>query len=265
MYDAFSLHPRPLSQGEGDAAVCHISTPDRKDAVHCALDSPLLDICRMSLPRRLCRGLLLVFEGLDGAGKTTQARLLDQHLRGAGYDAACFKEPTEGPWGQKLRQLAQHGRQHVSPATELEWFLQDRREDVEQNIRPALACGQIVLLDRYYFSTIAYQGALHLDPEEIRVRNEAFAPPPDLLFLLDISPEQGLRRVRQRGELSHFERLDYLERVAAIFAAMRFPYLQHIDASSEPPLVQERVWQAIAPLLAGQVEGEPATAQEDTA
>lgn len=207
----------------------------------------------MSLSRRLCSGLFIVFEGVDGAGKTTQVRLLDERLRREGYAVVCLKEPTEGPWGQKLRHLAQHGREHVSPATELEWFIQDRREDVEQNIRPALARGQIVLLDRYYFSTIAYQGALQLDPEEIRVRNEAFAPPPDLLFILDIPPARGLQRVRQRGALSHFERLDYLARVAAIFAAMQFPYLRHIDASSEPTLVQEHVWQAIAPLLSGKV------------
>ena len=75
--------------------------------------------------------------------------------------------------GAKLRQLAQHGRQEIPPATELEWFLLDRREDVERNIQPALARHQIVVLDRYYFSTIAYQGALQLDPEEIRSRNEA--------------------------------------------------------------------------------------------
>src|SRR5262249_2995513 len=132
----------------------------------------------MSLPRRLCRGLFIVFEGVDGAGKTTQLRLLDECLRREGYDVVCLKQPTEGTGGTKLRDLAHHGREPVSPAPELEWFIQDRREDVEQNIRPALACGQIVLLDRYYFSTIAYQGALQLDPEEIRVRNQAFAPPP---------------------------------------------------------------------------------------
>src|SRR5215467_937133 len=202
------------------------------------------------LRHRLCRGLFIVFEGVDGAGKTTQVHLLAERLRQAGYEVVCLKEPTEGPWGQKLRQLAQHGRQEISPAMELEWFLQDRREDVERNIQPALARGQIVLLDRYYFSTMAYQGALQLDPEEIRVRNEAFAPRPDLLFMLDIPPERGLQRVQQRGALSHFERLDYLKRVAAIFAAMRFPYLQHIDASQAPSLVQERIWQAVVSLLA---------------
>jgi dTMP kinase len=220
----------------------------------------------MTLSRhRLCRGLFIVFEGVDGAGKTTQVRLLDERLQRIGYDVVCLKEPTEGPWGQKLRQLAQQGRQEISPATELEWFLQDRREDVERNIQPALARGQIVVLDRYYFSTIAYQGALHLDPEEIRERNEAFAPPPDLLFLLYLPAEQGWQRVQQRGTFSHFERLDYLERVAAIFATMDFPYLRRIDASADPLTVQEHIWQEVASLLARTVKADPPGAQEDTA
>jgi dTMP kinase len=220
----------------------------------------------MTFPRhRLCRGLFIVFEGVDGSGKTTQVRLLAERLQGAGYEVVCLKEPTEGPWGQKLRQLAQHGRQEIPPATELEWFLQDRREDVEHNIQPALARGQIVVLDRYYFSTIAYQGALQLDPEEIRARNEAFAPPPDLVFLLHLPAAQGWQRVRQRGTLSHFERLDYLERVAAIFAAMDFPYLRRIDASTDPLTVQEHIWQEVAALLARTVKADSPIAQEDTA
>jgi len=217
------------------------------------------------LRHRLCRGLFIVFEGVDGAGKTTQVRLLAERLQGAGYEVVCLKEPTEGPWGQKLRQLAQHGRQEISPAMELEWFLQDRREDVEHNIQPALARGQIVVLDRYYFSTIAYQGALQLNPEEIRVRNEAFAPPPDLVFLLHLPAAQGLQRVKQRGTLSHFERLDYLERVAAIFAAMNFPYLRRIDAAAEPLTVQEHIWQEVASLLSRTVKTDAPVVQEDTA
>jgi dTMP kinase len=208
---------------------------------------------------------LIVFEGIDGAGKTTQVRLLDERLRREGYDVVCLKEPTEGPWGQKLRQLAQHGREEVAPATELEWFLQDRREDVEHNIRPALARGQIVVLDRYYFSTMAYQGALQLDPEEIRARNETFAPPPDLLFLLHLPTAQGWQRVRQRGMLSHFEHLDYLERVATIFAALDFPYLRRIDASADPLTVQEHIWQEVALLLTRAVNADSPVAQEDTA
>ena len=167
--------------------------------------------------------------------------------------------------GAKAAAIGSAWQTKIPPATELEWFLQDRREDVEHNIQPALARGQIVVLDRYYFSTIAYQEALQLDPEEIRARNEAFAPPPDLVFLLHLPAAQGWQRVRQRGTLSHFERLDYLERVAAIFAAMDFPYLRRIDASADPLTVQEHIWQEVAALLARAVKPDSPIAQEDTA
>ena len=204
-------------------------------------------------PRHCGGGLLIVFEGLDGAGKTTQIRLLDEHLRQESYDVVCLKEPTDGPWGEKIRHLAQHGRQGVPPATELTWFLEDRRQDVEQNIRPALRRGQIVLLDRYYFSTIAYQGALGCEPETIRQRNEAFAPPPDLLFLLEISPARGLRRVQQDREPDSFERLDYLERVATLFARMSFPYLRRIPATLQVQAIHARIWQEVQTVLARQL------------
>ncbi|MGQ4809611.1 Thymidylate kinase [Candidatus Entotheonellaceae bacterium PAL068K] len=195
--------------------------------------------------RHLCGGLFIVFEGLDGAGKTTQARRLVNRLQQESYDAVCFKEPTDGPWGQKLRALARHGRQGVRPETELEWFLADRRQDVDQNIRPALARGQVVVLDRYYFSTMAYQGALGYDPELIQRRNEAFAPLPDLLFLLEIAPHQGLRRLQRDRQPDAFERLEYLEGVAALFAQMRFPYLQRLPATLEPADTHAHIWQAV--------------------
>jgi dTMP kinase len=121
------------------------------------------------------------------------------------------------------------------------------------------------VLDRYYFSTIAYQGALQLNPEEIQARNEAFAPPPDLLFLLHLPAAQGLQRVQQRGLPSHFERLDYLERVAAIFATMDFPYLRRIDASADALTVQEHIWQEVLSLLARAAKNNSPVAQEDTA
>jgi len=224
----------------------------------------------MTSPRHCCKhGWLIVFEGLDGAGKTTQIRLVAERLQREGHDVICLKEPTEGPWGQQLRHLAQHGREGVAPETELALFLQDRREDVLHNIQPALARGQIVLLDRYYFSTIAYQGALQLDPAEIQRQNEAFAPLPDLLLILTVPPELGLQRVKQRGALSHFERLAYLQRVAVLFAEMQFPYLSRIDATADVMTVHERIWALIATLISadtvskkGQVENS-GTAQRD--
>ena len=203
----------------------------------------------MNQPATLRRGLLIVFEGLDGAGKTTQLGLLHDYLRGQEHDAVRLREPTEGPWGQKLRQLLLHGRGDVTPETELEWFLNDRREHVGQQIRPALDRKQIVLLDRYYFSTMAYQGALGYNPRDIQTRNEAFAPPPDLLLLLDLPPAVGWQRLKQRGTPSHFERLDYLERVAEIFNAMDFPYLKRIPANREPEAVQAQVRREVQELL----------------
>ena len=203
----------------------------------------------MNQPAMPRRGPLIVFEGLDGAGKTTQLGLLHDYLRGQGHDVERLREPTDGPWGQKLRRLMVHGRGDVTPDTELEWFLNDRREHVDQRIRPALNRKQIVLLDRYYFSTLAYQGALGCDPQSIRARNEAFAPPPDLLLLLDLPPEVGWRRLKQRGMPSHFERLDYLERVADIFDAMDFPYLRRIPADREPAAVQSQVRREVQELL----------------
>ena len=208
----------------------------------------------MNQPANPCRGLLIVFEGLDGAGKTTQLGLLYDHMLQQGQDVVRLREPTEGPWGQRLRQLMVHGRGGVTPATELEWFLNDRREHVDQRIRPALNRKQIVLLDRYYFSTIAYQGALGCDPQDIQARNEAFAPPPDLLLLLDVPPETGWRRLTQRGTPSHFERLDYLEQVAGIFDAMDFPYLRRIPANQEPQVVQLQVRRETQQLLQRRVQ-----------
>ncbi|HEY7491081.1 MAG TPA: dTMP kinase [Candidatus Tectomicrobia bacterium] len=201
--------------------------------------------------QRLAQGLLIVFEGLDGAGKTTQARRLSEQLRQAGYDVVSLKEPTDGPWGQQLRRLVQEGRQGVTPETELAWFIEDRRQDVAQNIRPALARGQLVILDRYYFSNMAYQGALGIDPEVIQRQNEVFAPPPTLLFLLEISAAEGLRRLQKDRRPDHFERLDYLQRVAALFAEMQFPYLRRISATRAPENIHACIWQEVQTVLAG--------------
>ena len=199
--------------------------------------------------RQLSQGLFIVFEGLDGAGKTTQIHMLAAYLRQEGYDVVCLKEPTDGPWGQKIRRAASQGQTGTAPEQELAWFLADRREDIEHHIQPALARGQIVILDRYYFSTMAYQGALGWDPDVLRQQNEAFAPPPQLLFLLDIPPEQGLARVQQTRQLDGFERLDYLKTVAAIFDAMDFPYLRRIQATLPPETVQAHIRQAVRQAL----------------
>ena len=102
-----------------------------------------------------------------------------------------------------------------------------------------------MVLDRYYFSTIAYQGARGLDPEHIRHCNEAFAPPPDLLILLDIPPEQGLERLQRERHPDNFEQLEYLQHVAALFSTMEFAYLRRIPATLAAEIVHDRIWQEV--------------------
>jgi len=163
------------------------------------------------------QGRLIVVEGIDGAGKSTQVRRLAETLRSEGLPVVESREPTDGPWGRKIRASATAGR--MSLDDELHAFVEDRKEHVATVIAPALARGEIVLLDRYYFSTIAYQGARGGDVEAIRRMNEAVAPPPDLVLLIDFDPAAGLRRIRESrgGTPDDFERLDQLQAIRAIF------------------------------------------------
>ena len=182
----------------------------------------------------MSQGLFIVIEGIDGTGKSTQAKRLAEWFRARGREVVLSREPTDGPWGKKLRESATTGR--LSPEDELECFLNDRREHVEMTIKPALADGKVVILDRYYFSTMAYQGARGFDPAEIRRRNEAFAPQPDLLLILELSIESAHGRIGSRGDTANeFEQRDTLTRCREIFLSLRNePFARVIDA--EPSL-----------------------------
>jgi len=207
------------------------------------------------MPPKLNRGFLFVIEGIDGAGKTTQARRLHDALRDQGLDCVMLREPTDGPFGQRIRQLAVAGRDAITPEEELELFVRDREQNVRENIQPALSANRIVILDRYYFSTMAYQGALGLDIEHIRLQNEAIAPIPDRVIIMDIPLNLVKRRiVESRGEAQNlFEKLDYLANVKANFDQMKFDYIHRIDAAREPDLVfaelKQLIQDAIAPSL----------------
>ncbi len=175
-------------------------------------------------------GFLLVLEGIDGSGKSTLARQLADWLRESGREVITSREPTDGPHGTALRQSAKTGR--LSLEAELDLFLKDRAEHVAALISPALARGAVVILDRYYFSTAAYQGARGLDPQAIIDANETFAPVPDLVLLLDLDPGDGAARIQRRGDvLDDFEALDYQREVRRIFLALDRPFIRRIDAA----------------------------------
>lgn len=194
-------------------------------------------------------GLLVAFEGIDGAGKTTQAGLLEDWLRQIGVEVVRTKEPTNGPWGTLVRQSASTGR--LSPDEELHAFLQDRREHVATLINPALHKGQVVIVDRYYFSTAAYQGARGKDPAELLRLNEAFAPRPDLLVLLAIETPVAMQRIHARGELDNqFEREEDLKKSARIFDSLAAPYLLKLDGTRAPRALADDIAAAMRRLPA---------------
>ncbi len=175
-------------------------------------------------------GWLVVVEGIDGAGKSTVVRALAEHCAQRGLASVTGSEPTRGPWGMKLRRSMTEGR--LTLDEELALFLKDRAEHVEQIIRPSLAAGKVVLLDRYYLSTAAYQGARGADPTAILEMNERFAPRPDLVLLLDFDPHGGLARIRARGDAPNtFEEAGQLRAVRKIFLGLERPFIRRVDAS----------------------------------
>ena len=197
----------------------------------------------------LSRGVLIVFEGIDGTGKSTQLALLSSSLKIEGYDVITTREPTDGKYGKQIRALYSN-RVSVSREQELDLFLSDRREHVNEVIGPSLALKRIVLCDRYFLSTAAYQGAAGFDPLAIIERN-SFAPMPDLALLLEISPEESIRRITEkRGDLlNDFEQLESLKQVDAIFSAMQLPYIRRIDASKTVGQIHQQIRIAVTELL----------------
>lgn len=200
------------------------------------------------MSRRLKKGLLVVIEGIDGAGKTTQCERVARKLREGGWDVERLREPTGGQYGRRIRELARSGRDGVTPQEELTLFIEDRRENVANSINPALERGAIVLLDRYYYSTIAYQGARGLDVQEIRRLNEEFAPAADLLFYIQIPAEITGARIEngeRQGGRDLFEKEDYLRHVKAIFDEMSDRNKIVVDGTQSVDAVFEEIWKAL--------------------
>jgi dTMP kinase len=187
------------------------------------------------------RGMLIVFEGIDGTGKTTVARRVASYFSSLGREVVVSHEPTNGPWGRKLRESAAKGR--MSAEEELDCLLQDRRSHVDELIRPALQEGKVVILDRYYFSTMAYQGTRGIDPGTIRQMNEEFAPIPDHLMILDLDVDEALLRIGGRGDTAnHFERRDSLQLCREFFLSLaNEPFARLVSAADDVDTVATNI------------------------
>jgi dTMP kinase len=201
---------------------------------------PLAPAPRLSGPHA---GYLLVIEGIDGTGKSTLCRALGEWIGARGIDHVLSREPTDGPFGRKIREIARHGRDETSLEEELGLFIEDRKLHVEEVILPNLRAGRVVVLDRYYYSTVAYQGARGADARAILDRHRPFAPLPDLLVILDLDVTAALDRIRNaRGSAPDaFEGEDYLRRVAAIFDGIDHPNLMRLDAGAPTSGLVERI------------------------
>lgn len=199
----------------------------------------------------MASGLLIALEGIDGSGKSTQAEMLAASLEKNGHQVVLTREPTHSQAGQRLQAYLLGPSRHLSPAEELKLFIADRREHVAQVIKPSLERGKIVITDRYYYSSVAYQGALGLDPRDILAANEAFAPVPDLVFILELPVTEALERLAKKGKGARqvSESFPYLKQVAAIYAGLKGPLFRHLDATAPPMEVHAVILAAVRKVL----------------
>jgi dTMP kinase len=215
-------------------------------------------------------GTFITFEGIDGSGKSTQLRMLANHLKEIGCEIQLTREPGGTPVGIRLRAALLDAQEEVDPLTELLVFAADRAQHVRRVLRPALDAGQVIFSDRYADATAAYQGAgrgfsPELIAEIIELATEGLKP--DLTLLFDLSVEDSTARTRRRTNGK--QQGDRLDGEAAEFhECVRAAYLQ--IARDEPERVRivetnqpveathEQVKEIIVPFLRsrGHVGGE---------
>ncbi len=209
--------------GLEEPVFCEI-TPENRDY--------LVDRIRVEFERP---GRLIVFEGIDGSGKSTLAREVYRRLKEKELTVLLTREPSEGEWGKKIREHLAKGTP-LSPQAYAELFLRDRRDHAERLLVPALSQGKIVLCDRYYPSTLAYQGAEGLEIRELLRKNETVAPVPDLVVFMDLPEDAALKRIEKSGRRREFfENPEKLKRVREIYLEILSRF-RHLRLSGERPL-----------------------------
>ena len=190
-------------------------------------------------------GVLVNLEGIDGCGKSTQSKLLREKLEEEGEKVIILKEPTKRPHGQKLWDVL-HGKRKASNEEILELFVLDRKQHVEEKIQPALDDGTVVLMDRYYYSSMAYQVAGGIDVEEIREKH-VFAPRPDVVLIFDLPVSVALERVKEHSDADEFEKDEHLEKVRTAYLDLENdPLVRIVDATGTPEEIFEDVWRLVS-------------------
>lgn len=206
-------------------------------------------------------GRLIVFEGVEGAGKTTQLEWLRARLVRAGLECVSFREPGGTPLGNWIRDGVLAKDWAIDPRAEAHLFMASRAQLVATEIRPALERGALVLMDRFFLSTYAYQvGGRGLGDEEVRMANRLATGGlvPDLTLLLELSARKGLARAELRGPKDRIERAGagFLQYVADAFSRFASPEWQAehpeagpvvaVDALGTPDEVERRILAVLA-------------------
>ena len=188
--------------------------------------------------------MFIAFEGLDGSGSSTQSKLLADKLEAHGQPVLLTKEPTKDSYiGKLIREVLQHKWQCSPEALQL-LFSADRAEHLKNQIEPALKNNQIVITDRYLFSTIAYGGLEIKDTEWLKSLNSRFLLP-DITFLFKLDPKICIERIHGRG--SDFELFEKHEKLTSIWQnyekiATNYPNSHIIDASKSIEEIAEEIW-----------------------
>ena len=189
--------------------------------------------------------VLVNLEGIDGCGKSTQSKLLREKLEEKGENVIILKEPTKRPHGQKLWDVL-HGKRKATNEEILELFVLDRIQHVEEKIQPALDDGTVILMDRYYYSSMAYQVAGGIDVEEIREKH-AFAPKPDIVLIFDLPVSIALERVKGHSDADEFEKEEHLEKVRVAYLDLENdPLVRIVDATRTPEGIFGDVWKLVS-------------------
>jgi len=188
--------------------------------------------------------VLINLEGIDGCGKSTQCKLLKEKIESIGKNAIILKEPTNEPHGQKLWDVL-HGKRKATNEEILEFFILDRTQHVKEKIKPALDKGIVVLMDRYYYSSMAYQVAGGLDVDYVRNKHD-FAPTPNIVLIFDLPVSTALERVRGHSEADEFEKEEHLEKVRAAYLNLKSdPRVTILDGTKSPEKIFEQVWEKV--------------------
>lgn len=184
------------------------------------------------------KGVFIVIEGLDGSGKTTQAKLLAAKLRQS-HRAMYTQEPSKGKLGKFIRNRILYGEKRFPTTIEALLFAADRLEHVQNEVFPALTEGRVVVSDRYVYSSLAYQGSAGLSLEWIETINE-HALKPDIALFIDVDPEAV--QVRLKSRKSVMENLETQRKVSEIYQKfIEKGELTRIDGNKPKTVVAQEI------------------------